>query len=253
MFQYIIDNSPITNFPDLMNLHHSNPLGIAPVWQLAAILVLTIVMELFMFQIRWRQKPQHYPVLYILFGIITLGLYYYCFQSGLPSWAHKEYVCWFSNPDIVGWGWAIGGYVCAIGVIYILLCAIQQVCAELTMKANPELINSKPWKELKLGVGIAMFIPVFTGIGLIISNTAASWFFLASSAILVIFTLVKIILDIRRTKSFFKGLGIGLVFLVGVAPICMLCMGCTECSVVFLIAVLALFTGSKARKKEKKK
>lgn len=253
MFQYIINNSPITSLPDLLNIHHSNPLGIAPVWQLLFILVMTIIMELFMFQIRWRQKPQYYPILYVFFGIITLSLYYYCFQGGLPSWANKEYICWFSNHNIVGWGWAIIGYLCAIAVIYILLCAIQQVCAELTMKANPALIKSKPWKELKLGVGIAMFLPVFTGIGLLISDTAASWLFLASSFILSVFTLVKMILDIRRTKSFVKGLFIELVFFISVIPICMLCMGCTECSVVFLIAVLALFTGSKARKKEKKK
>lgn len=251
MFQYIIDNSPITNLPDLLGMHHTNPLGIAPVWQLLFILALTIVMEIFMFQIRWRQKPKYYPVLYTLFSIITLCLYYYCFQSGLRSWDHKEYICWFCNPDIVGWGWAITGYICAIAVIYILLCAVQQICAELTMSANPELIKSKPWKELKLGVGIAMFIPVFTGIGMLISEQATSWFFLASSLILIIFTLIKLVLDIRRTGKFFKGLHIELVFFFSVIPICMLCMGCTECSVVFLIAVLALFTGSKARKKEK--
>ena len=73
LIETIAAKSPITNVADLFGLQHSNPLGIAPLWQLIAILAVTLVMEYFLHQIRWHQKPQYYPVLYSLLGVLLVA------------------------------------------------------------------------------------------------------------------------------------------------------------------------------------
>lgn len=256
--EMIANNSPITNLVDLMGLQHGNPLGIAPVWQLVGIGVVALVMEYFLHQIRWRQKPQYYPVMFTLLGVVTLGLYYYCFQSGLPEYFDAAHggkytaIAWFCDHNIVGWGWAIVGIVSLIVGLYIVLCAVQQTCAQLTMYADPKLVKTKPWKELKLGVYVAMLPVVMVLIGLLISVTATSWLFLVGSLLLLAFVVVKSVLDCRRTHSVLWGVGINLTFLVGMIPICILSTGMIENAFAYIIAILALFTGAKARKKEAK-
>lgn len=257
--ELIAAKSPITNLVDLLGIQHSNPLGIDPVWQMVILAVLALVMEVFHFQIRWRQKPQYYPILFAFLGVITLGLYYYCFQSGLPTALNSartgEYTafCWFCDNNIVGWGWAIVGIITFIAIAYILLCAIQQTCAQLTMYANPELVKTKPWKELKLGVFISLLPVVLVLIGLLISPTATSWMFLGGGLAFLAFVIVKMVLDCKRTKSALWGIGINLAFLIGIIPILTLSVSLIECSYAYIIAILAFFTGSKARKKEAKK
>lgn len=257
--ELIANNSPITNLVDLMGLQHGNPLGIAPLWQLVGIGVVTLVMEYFLHQIRWRQKPQYYPIMFVLLGVVTLGLYYYCFQSGLPETfdaAHGgKYTClgWFCNHNIVGWPWAIVGILSLIFVLYVLLCAIQQACAQMTMYADPKLVETKPWKELKLGVYVAMLPVVFVLIGLVISVKATSWLFLAGALLLLAFVVVKCVLDSRRTHSVLWGIAINLAFLVCIIPVCILSTSMIENAFACIIGILALFTGSKARKKEAKK
>lgn len=259
LIETIAEMSPITNVADLFGLQHSNPLGIAPLWQLIAILAVTLVMEYFLHQIRWHQKPQYYPALYSLLGVLLVCMYYYCFQSGLPTAADSYHggqymsLCWFCNHNIVGWGWAVAGIVGLIAVCYIVLCAIQQACAQLTMEANPELLASKPWKEFKLGVYLAILPVLLVCIGLLINPVAASWMFLSGCLVLAAFVIVKIVLDSKRTHSFLWGAGINLTFLLGIIPVCILSVGLIECAFAYIIAIMAFFTGSKARKKEPKK
>lgn len=253
-----VASQPITNMADLLGLHHGNPLGIAPLWQLVFIGVVALVMELFLFQIRWRQKPQFYPVLYSLLGVMLVGLYYYCFQTGLPTCVDQVHggnydaLCWFCNQNIVGWTWAVVGMVCLIAVLYILLCAIQQACAQLTMYADPTLVETKPWKEFKLGVYVALLPVVLVLIGLQINLPTATWMYIGGLLALLIFVIVKIALDSQRTKNVLWGLAINLTFLIGIIPVCMLSVGLIECVWAYIIGILALFTGSKARKKAAK-
>lgn len=255
----IVANPHITNLVELLGLQHSNPLGIAPVWQLVFIAVVALVMEFFLHQIRWRQKPQYYPVMFALLAVATISLYYYCFQGGLPE-AHNlshggsyEALCWFCDHELVGWGWAIVGIVASIVVTYILLCAVQQACAQLTMYADPAQVVSKPWKEFKFGIFVALLPVILVLIGLMVKPSITSWMFLAGCFCLLAFVVVKAILDSRRTKSVAWGISINLVFLLTMLPICILSVGMIECAYAFIIGILALFTGAKARKKEPKK
>lgn len=78
----------LTNLPDLLGLHIGNPLGLSPLAMLIIILVLVCTMTLFNHQIRYRGGDRFYPVLYTLFGISLLAVFYYVFQSCLPSKAH---------------------------------------------------------------------------------------------------------------------------------------------------------------------
>ena len=250
---------PITNLPDLLNLHHGNPLGIAPLWQLIAIFALILIMEYFLFHIRRRQKAQYYPVLFTMYGIITVCLYYYCFQDGLPTGydtAHNgayDQLGWFCSPSGVGLGWAIVGLACATAGIAIMLNATQQIMAQMAMYANPELLKSKPWKEWKMGDGFAVFSIILVCLGLIIGEpVATTWLYIAGMSLLIIFVLVKMIADVRREKNLLWGVGTGLVFLAGVLPIITITLGCAEAFVAFIIVIIVVFTSSKARKRGKK-
>ncbi|MBR3947110.1 MAG: hypothetical protein IKJ56_08450, partial [Bacteroidales bacterium] len=64
-----LSESPVTNIPELLNLHRSNPLGINPLGLLIFIFIIAAFMELVNFQIRYRDKAKFYPILYTLFGI----------------------------------------------------------------------------------------------------------------------------------------------------------------------------------------
>ena len=71
-----LSGSPITNIPELINFHHSNPLGINPLGLLIFIFVVAAFMEFVNFQIRHRDKSKLYPVLYVLFGISLISIYF---------------------------------------------------------------------------------------------------------------------------------------------------------------------------------
>ena len=152
---YINQFTP-SNIPDLLNIHHNNPLGIPIIAQLLIIFVLVEVMGVFDYKIRNKGKSQYYPVLYVLLAVSLISIYYYCFQSvecfqaAIPKLKVIEdpyAIGWFCQHQIVGWGWVVVGVLALIHVIYTLLCAVMQVTAEMSVHAN--LVEGKKWKEWK--------------------------------------------------------------------------------------------------------
>lgn len=253
--EYIAANIPITNFPDFLP-RHDNFLGIPPIAQLIFIAVVIGVMEYFNFMIRWRQRPQYYPILFTLLGVAVLGIYYYAFQTGLPEYiipGHGEAphasLAWFCNHNIVGWFWSVVGIILSIAALYILLCALQQTVAQMSVYAGLSM-EHKPWKEWKMGVGVAMLSVVMVFVGMLINPKTATWLFFIGQFLVLVFVIGKMIADSRRSHSVLWGIGIGLVFYVGIIAVIILSIECVECIYAYIIAILALFTGSKARKKE---
>lgn len=250
-----LSESAITNIPDLINLHHSNPLGVNPLGLLIFIFIMAALMELVNFHIRYRDKSKFYPILYTLFGITLISIYYYCFMSDLPivnRWGEKPCIGWFCDYDVVGdWGLTILGLVGLVLVVYWMICAVMQVTAEMSVHAG--LSEGKKWKEWKWGTVVAL-----AGLGASVivyiakaSAAACSWVLLGSQIAMLLFCLVKLVLDCVRTKSAW-GVAIALVFFLGIEAVIMLSIECMYGAIVFCVAILGAFASAKARKKKPK-
>ena len=250
-----LSESAITNIPDLINLHHSNPLGVNPLGLLIFIFIMAALMELVNFHIRYRDRSKFYPILYTLFGITLISIYYYCFMSDLPivnRWGEKPCIGWFCDYDVVGdWGLTILGLVGLVLVVYWMICAVMQVTAEMSVHAG--LSEGKKWKEWKWGTVVAL-----AGLGASVivyiakaSAAACSWVLLGSQIAMLLFCLVKLVLDCARTKSAW-GVAIALVFFLGIEAVIMLSIECMYGAIVFCVAILGAFASAKARKKKPK-
>ena len=251
-----LNDSPITNIPELLNLHHSNPLGISPLGLLIFIFIVAALMELVNFQIRHRDKSKFYPILYTLFGIALISIYYYCFIADLPTVyrsGEKPCIGWFCEYDVVGdWGLTILGLVCLVLVVYWMICAVMQVTAQMSVHAG--LSEGKKWKEWKWGTvvalaGLAASVIVYIAKA---SPSACSWVLFGSQIAMMLFCLVKMIVDCVRTKSAW-GVAIALVFFLGIEAVIMLSIECMYGALVFCVAILGAFASAKARKKAPKK
>lgn len=250
-----LSESAITNIPDLINLHHSNPLGINPLGLLIFIFIMAALMELVNFHIRYRDRSKFYPILYTFFGITLISIYYYCFMSDLPivnRWGEKPCIGWFCDYDVVGdWGLTILGLVGLVLVVYWMICAVMQVTAEMSVHAG--LSEGKKWKEWKWGTvvalaGLAASVIVYIAKA---SPAACSWTLFGSQIVMLLFCLVKLVLDCVRAKNAW-GVAIALVFFLGIEAVIMLSIECMYGALVFCVAILGAFASAKARKKKPK-
>ena len=256
LVQYIQSSDPITNIPDLLNLHHGNPLGIHPVAQLIIIFVLAEVMTVFNFYIRNRDKSEYYPVLYSLLFVTLVSIYYYCFQSGLPespvarTGVQQPCIGWFCQIKTVGLSWAIVGYVALTLVIYSVLTAVMQVVAQLSVEAK--MIEGKKWKEWKGAIVLLMVGTMAFAIILLSNSLIASWTLFVIFVLFIIYVIIKIIADSIRCHNFFYGFFIGATFFVGIIGALMLTLECMR-GIVFLCAFsAAVLSTAKASKKKVK-
>lgn len=254
--QYFLDNAPISNIPDLINLHHSNPLGFSLIAQLIFIFCIVEAMACFNFFIRKRGRSEFYPVLYSLLLVALVSIYYYCFQSDLPivqvtgSDIARPCIGWFCQHAEVGWGWAIVNLILLTHVTYSLLCAIMQVAAQLTVEAK--LVEGKKWKEWKIALGILLTGVMVTGISFFIDPVFSSWSLFITILFLIGFTIFKIIADSIRCHNFKWGFIIGLTFFIGIIAALILTVECLRGLIFFFSVFLAVFINAKASKKQPK-
>ena len=106
--EYIIANAPMTNLPELLSLHHGNPLGLHPIVIPLFLLVMAAAMHITTQRINKYDKRSLYPLLYSLVGLAMVSTYYYCFSDDLPLFEdvdlHRKEISvgWFCQRDIVG-------------------------------------------------------------------------------------------------------------------------------------------------------
>lgn len=260
LVQYINDNNPILNIPDLLNIHHDNPLGIPPVALLLFIFVVVEVMGFFNYKIRNKGKSEYYPVLYSLLAVSLIAIYYYCFQSGFPTidiklpgqTVSKPVIGWFCQAEVVGWPIAIVSMIALAHVCYVLLCAVMQTTAQLTVEAN--MIEGKKWKEWKALTLILLLGVLVIGVCSYITDfiIVSSWAILIELILMVVFVLAKIIADTIRMKNFKWGFLIGVTFFVGCIATMMLIIDCFRGLLFFLVIFMAFFSRVKASKKQPK-
>ena len=254
---FLQERLPITNLPDLLDVHIDNFLGIPWLAQLIFIFVVIAVMEFFNYKIRHCGKSQYYPILYSLLAVSLLSIYYYCFQNGLPEVAMIKYLVakpcigWFCYHSQVGWVLAILGILALIFVIYVLLTAIMQTLAQMSVDGG--MIEGKPWKEYKVGLFLAFAGIVVCGLTYFIGAIPNAWALLIFAIVITLFVLIKIIMDIVRYKKVCWAIAVGLVFYIGILAAIMLSVECMRGASIVFVALLALFSRAKASKKQPKK
>lgn len=257
IIEYMTENSPITNLPDLLNWGHDNPLGLSMGVELGLIFVITLAMALINHGIRKQGKSNWYGYLYALFGIDVAATYYYAFQNGLPRvflsgfGVEKPCIGWFCQPDMVGWAWAIVGIICLAFVVYSLLCAVMQIVAQLTVDAH--LTKGKVWKEWKGCTYLALLGVAACGVSYFAGAAASSWTLLVCQGLLLLAVLVKMIADCCRMEHWWCGVGIALVYYIGILAIVMLTVECMKGALALFVVLLVWFTSAKASKKDPKK
>ena len=74
---YINANAPMSNLPELLSLHHGNPLGLHPIVIPIVLLLLAVAMNVTTHRINYRGKDNLYPLLYTLVGLAVVCTYYY--------------------------------------------------------------------------------------------------------------------------------------------------------------------------------
>lgn len=256
IIQYITENIPIQNVADLLNLHHDNPLGLSPVLQLFIIFVLVEVMDIFDNLIRYRNKQQHYPKLYILLGLSIVAVFYYCFQSGLPVLKEgltmgQPCIGWFCRPGNVGWPLAILSWVLLSHVIYCLLNAVMQATAQITVESG--FVENKPWKEWKWELGILLLGSSVVAITWFLDLATASWMLGIVLVALALFAIGKVVADTIRNHKFGFALLTAVVFFIGSVAAYMLILEVLRGFIFLIVLFIVYFSRAKARKKRPKK
>ncbi len=242
----------IGNIPELIGCLHSNPIRMSLTAQVFVILALTVVMAIFNYQIRHKDKRQYYPVLYTLFFLSLVSIYYYCFNSQFPIidngfGAVEPNLAWFCAPHLVGWLQAIVGGIALVFVIYNVLCAVMQVTAEMTLRANMD--KMKKWKEWKLVSGFVLFACVIICLIQFIAPQAVRWALVAFLVLLLAAVVAKAVSDIRHCNNVLYPVLISLTYLAGIIAVAMLTIGCLYSFSVLLLFLVFIFSRAKASRK----
>lgn len=136
--EYINANAPMTNIPELLSLHHSNPLGLHPIAIPIFLLILAVAMHVCTHLISSKGRESLYPLLYTLLGVAVVSTFYYCFSSDLPlfeDWqlGKKEIsIGWFCQRSIVGIGWAMLGEVLLAYIVFFFMSALMLAVAHIS-------------------------------------------------------------------------------------------------------------------------
>ena len=163
--EYIIANAPMTNLPELLSLHHGNPLGLHPIVIPLFLLVMAAAIHITTQRINKYDKRSLYPLLHILLGVAVLLTYYYCFSNDLPLFEDRDLhrkeisVGWFCQKDIVGLGWSLLGELLLTYIVFCFLTALVQVVAHLSDTMGMAEQQWIEWQSvifvMLLGVSIA--------------------------------------------------------------------------------------------------
>lgn len=253
--EYINANAPMSNIPELLNLHHNNPLGLHPIAIPIFLLVLSVAFRVITNLIQKKERHDLYPLLYSLWWIAVAATYYYCFSGDLKTFIdtdlHRSEISigWFCQRQIVGIGWSLLGVALLSFVVYSMLNVLLHVIAHQSDRIG---LSEKQWHEwswivtfMFLGIsaaGIADdFVPI-TGI----------WIMIAFHVVIVLMTLVKMIIDTVRTHKFGRCLLSAISFLVVFEAITMLAIECVEGYIYLFIPIVALFASADFRYKKAK-
>lgn len=243
--EYINANAPMSNLPELLNLHHGNPLGFHPIVIPLLLLVLAVAMHVTTYRIMKHDERSLYPLLYSLVGTAVVATYYYCFSIDLPLFEdvdlHRKEISvgWFCQRDIVGLGWSLLGEVLLTYVVFCFMTALMQVVARLSDNMG---MTEKQWTEWQAVVFVMLLGVSIAGVADVFAPITGVWMMLVYQTLMVLMIVAKAVVDIVRTHKPWRSLFIALCFFVGIEAVTMLAIECIEGNIYFFIPVVFIFT-----------
>lgn len=239
----------VANLPDMLGWHIGNPLGMGSIAMLLTIVVLVEAMSVVNYFIRHHGKDRLYPALYALFGVSLLAVFYYAFQADLPTiYKTVKSIGWFCYSSKVGIGWAIVCVALATHVSLGLLNAVMQITAQLSVDAG--MVKGKKWKEWKGGLVVLFVGLTVSAILYTFNHAAAAWALAVSVAAVAVYSLVKLVLDTKRSGNFWYSLLIAVVFFLGSVAVTIIMVEVLHACVYLVVFLAAYLTQAKARKKK---
>ena len=248
--EYINANAPMSNIPELLNLHHSNPLGLHPIAIPILLLVLAVAMRVVTLIINKNEHRNLYPLLYSLWWLSVAATYYYCFSGDLPLFEDvdlgRKEICigWFCQRQVVGIGWSIVGVALLSYVAYNMFNVLLHVIAHQSDRMD---LSEKQWREWNWIIVTMLLGASAAGIADDTAPITGIWIMIAYHVAVFLMVLVKLVVDTVRTRLFWRCLLSATCFLVVFEAITMLAIECIEGYIYLFLPIVALFVSADAR------
>ncbi len=254
--EYINANAPMTNLPELLNLHHSNPLGLHPIVIPIFLLLLAVAMHITTYRIYFKDHRNLYPLLYTLVALAVVATYYYCFADDLPlfeDWQlDRKEICvgWFCQRAVVGVGWSILGEVLLTYVVYCFMTALMQLVAQLSDTMGME---ERQWKEWQYVIIVMLLGAAVAGVADEFAPITGVWIMVVYQLLMLIMVVVKMFVDISRSHNVGRCLIVAICFFIGIEAVTMLAIECIEGYIYVFLPVVFVFSTISVRYKKKQK
>ena len=251
---YINANAPMSNIPELLNLHHSNPLGLHPIVIPILLLVLAVAMRVVTLIINKNEHRNLYPLLYSLWWLSVAATYYYCFSGDLPLFEDvdlgRKEICigWFCQRQVVGLGWSLLGVALLSYTAYSMFNVFLHIIAHQSDRMG---LNEKQWREWNWIIVVMLLGASAAGIADDFAPITGIWIMIAYHVVVFLIVLVKLVSDIVRTQLFWRCLLSATCFLIVFEAVTMLAIECIEGCIYLFVPVVALFASADARYKKK--
>ena len=251
---YINANAPMSNIPELLNLHHSNPLGLHPIVIPILLLVLAVAMRVVTLIINKNEHRDLYPLLYSLWWLSVAATYYYCFSGDLPLFEDvdlgRKEICigWFCQRQVVGLGWSLLGVALLSYTAYSMFNVFLHIIAHQSDRMG---LNEKQWREWNWIIVVMLLGASAAGIADDFAPITGIWIMIAYHVVVFLMVLVKLVSDIVRTHLFWRCLLSATCFLIVFEAVTMLAIECIEGCISLFVPVVALFASADARYKKK--
>ena len=245
--EYINANAPMTNLPELLGLHHDNPLGLHPIVIPCLLLVLAVAIRVIIMLVNKKGRRNLYSLLYPLWWLMVAATYYYCFSGDLPLYTDEDLgrteICvgWFCQRQIVGIGWSLLGVVLLSYVVYCMLNVMLYIIAHQSDRLG---LNEKQWTEWSVIVIAMLAGASAAGIADDFAPITGVWIMIAYHVVIILMTLVKLVVDTVRTHKFGRCLLSAISFLVVFEAITMLAIECIEGYIYLFLPIVVLFASA---------
>lgn len=244
----------MSNLPELLSLHHSNPLGLHPIVIPILLLLLAVAMHVTIYHINYKDNRKLYSLLYLLVGLAVVSTYYYCFSGDLPlfeDWdLHRKEVSvgWFCQKNIVGFGWALLGELLLSYVVYFFMTAVMQLVAQMSDKMG---MAEKQWMEWQYIIFVILLGASIAGVADMFAPITGVWIMLVYQTLVLLMVIAKTVIDIVRTHNLGRCLAVAFCFLVGIEAVTMLAIECIEGNIYIFIPVVFIFATVSVHYKKK--
>ena len=251
---YIEANAPMTNLPELVGLHHDNPLGLHPLAIPILLLVLAVAMRIVTIRIYKKNRRSLTPLLYALWWFSVAATYYYCFSGDLPLFEdldlHRTEICvgWFCQRQVVGLWWSLIGVALLSYVVYSMLNALLYVIAHQSDRMG---LSENQWHEWSGMVVVLLLGASAAGIADDFAPITGIWIMIAYHVLILLMTVVKLVVDTVRTRLFWRCLLSALCFVVVFEAVTMLAIECIEGYIYLFVPIVVLFASADYHYKKK--